>query len=248
MQLSPLRQFILAAMLWLPACFAIWAALVSAILWPVARIAEFVLQRLLPRSIEAIEQNGAVFEIVTRILTEPDASGRVGQMVLTAAPMVYAWCLPLFAGLVMAAPISGRQRLLQFAIGIPVLWLVVCWGAVFDALYLLQFKAGPLGAAALQLQGWSAEGVGLGYQFGYLILPAVTPVAMWILLNARFLEELVGWHGEPEAVSRGPTPGADPGPTAATESDDPAAVVEGRAIDGAGVAPVAAPTDEESKS
>ena len=95
---------------------------------------------------------------------------------------------------------------------------------------------------------WPSDAVALGYQFGYLILPAVTPVAMWILLNARFLEELVGWHGEPEAVSRGPTPGADPGPTAATESDDPAAVVEGRAIDGAGVAPVAAPTDEESKS
>ncbi|MBE5316339.1 MAG: hypothetical protein H4O13_13180 [Xanthomonadales bacterium] len=197
MQLSPLRQFILAAALWLPACFFLWAVLISPILLPVAKIAQLVLLQLLPQTVELIEQDGQNFEVVTRLMTEADASGRVGQLVLTSTPMIYAWCLPLFAGLVMAAPIEVRQRLKQFAIGVPVLWLVVSWGAVFDALYLLQFQAGPLGEAALQQAGLAPNFVAMGYQFGYLILPPVVPIVLWIGLNSAFLQELVEFTREP---------------------------------------------------
>jgi hypothetical protein len=197
MQLSPLRQFILAAALWLPACFFLWAVLISPILLPVAKLAQLVLVNLLPQAIEIIEQDGQNFEVVTRLLTEADASGRVGQLVLTSTPMIYAWCLPLFAGLVMAAPIESRQKLKQFAVGIPVLLLVVSWGAVFDALYLLQFQAGPLGEAALLQGGVSPNFVAMGYQFGYLILPPVVPIVLWIGLNSEFLQELVEFTREP---------------------------------------------------
>jgi hypothetical protein len=197
MQLSPLRQFILAATLWLPACFFLWAVLISPILLPVAKLAQLVLVNLLPQAIELIEQDGQNFEVVTRLLTEADASGRVGQLVLTSTPMIYAWCLPLFAGLVMAAPIESRQKLKQFAVGIPVLLVVVSWGAVFDALYLLQFQAGPLGEAALLQGGISPNFVAMGYQFGYLILPPVVPIVLWIGLNSEFLQELVEFTREP---------------------------------------------------
>lgn len=206
MTISPLRQFILSAVLWLPLSFALWAWFASPVVWPAARISDVVLRAQLPDTVEGVTQDVARLEINTRILTEPDARGRVGLLVLEASPMVYAWCLPLFAGLVMATPLSGRRRLLQFAIGFPVLWLVVSWGAVFDALYLLQFRAGPLGQAALARHGWSADAIGLGYQFGYLILPTVTPVSLWILLNRRFLESLVGWSGEPTEPDAGQTP------------------------------------------
>lgn len=197
MQLSPLRQFILASALWLPACFFLWAVLISPILWPVAQIVGAALQQLLPQTVEALEQDGQYFTVVTRLLTEADASGRVGQLVLTSTPMIYAWCIPLFAGLVMAAPLEGRAKLKQFAVGIPVLWLVVAWGATFDALYLLQFRGGPLGQAALQQAGIGTDLVAFGYQFGYLILPPVAPVVMWIGLNSVFLQELVEFTREP---------------------------------------------------
>lgn len=197
MQLSPLRQFILAAALWLPACFFLWAVLISPILWPVAQAVGALLQALLPQTVEAVEQDGQNFAVVTRLLTEADASGRVGQLVLTYTPMIYAWCIPLFAGLVMAAPLEGRAKLKQFAVGIPVLLAVVCWGSTFDALYLLQFQAGPLGEAALRQAGIGKELVAFGYQFGYLILPPVTPIALWIGLNSAFLQELVEFSREP---------------------------------------------------
>ncbi|HET6604071.1 MAG TPA: exosortase H-associated membrane protein [Xanthomonadaceae bacterium] len=203
MALSPLRQFLIAAVLWLPMCFFLWAVFASALVWPVARLAGLILTAWMPEVVTGVEQDGARLEIVTALLTQVD--GRPGKLVLQASPMVYAWCLPLFAGLVMATPVLSRRRLLQFAIGLPVLWLVVCWGAVFDALKLLMFDAGPLGQTALAARGISVDAVALGYQFGYLILPAVVPVALWILMNRRFLEALLGWRAD-EGATAGTVP------------------------------------------
>lgn len=204
MTLSPLRRFVLQALLWLPLSFCLWAVFASPVIWLPAKVSDFVLTRQLPDTVTRVEQDKARLEIETKLRTEPDAHGRVGVIVLQATPMIYAWCLPLFAGLVMATPLSGRRRALQIAIAFPILWLVVSWGAVFDVLYLLQFRAGPLGAAALVRNGWSQDGIALGYQFGYLILPAVSPVALWILMNQRFLEMLVGWR-EPGDEDDGPS-------------------------------------------
>lgn len=221
MTLSPLRSFVLQALLWLPLSFCLWAVFAGPVIWPPTKVANAVLTHQLPGTITKVEQNKAQLEIETTMRTEPDPQGRVGVVVLEATPMIYAWCLPLFAGLVIATPLSKARRALQIAVAFPILWLVVSWGAVFDVLYLLQFRAGPLGAAALAKHGWSQDAIALGYQFGYLILPAVTPVALWILMNQRFLETLVGWRGEPG------------------EGDD------GRSQDAA--APVAAPQDSGDK-
>jgi len=219
-QLSPLRQFILAAVLWLPASFFLWAVFASPIVWPVARIADLVLTGWLPQVVSGVLHNVARLEVETRLLTGTGA--RAGLIVLEVNPLIYAWCLPLFAGLVMATPVSARRRLLQFAIGLPVLWLVASWGAVFDTLKLLMFDAGPLGRGALAARGLSADAIALGYQFGYLILPAVTPVALWIVMNQRFLEALLGWREDDESATVGTT-----APAAATAAAEPGAPAGG---------------------
>ena len=64
---------------------------------------------------------------------------------------------------------------------------------------------------ALAGHGLSLDVIALASQFGYLVLPAVVPVALWILMNRRFLEALVGWSGEPEGGSDGPTAGQSSG-------------------------------------
>ncbi|MCK7594571.1 exosortase H-associated membrane protein [Pseudomarimonas salicorniae] len=209
MRVSPLRQFVLAAALWLPMAFFLWAVLSSAVVWPVARVADLVLPAWLPHVVSGIEQSGAQLEVVTRLQTATDPQGRVGLLVLNMNPLIYAWCIALFTGLVMATPLAARQRALQLAVGFFVLWLTTSWGAVFDALKLLAFDAGPLGAAAVSRAGLSVDAIALGYQFGYLILPAVTPIALWVVLNRRFLEQLVGWAGEPAGADGGPPPAMD---------------------------------------
>jgi hypothetical protein len=56
------------------------------------------------------------------------------------------------------------------------------WGIGFDALKtaLITFQAS--GVTPKTLAEWSGVGIGLGYQFGYLILPAVTPLVVWLVL------------------------------------------------------------------
>lgn len=208
MTLSPLRHFVLSAALWLPACFFLWAVFSGVVIWPVGRITALALDGLVPDVVGSVTQLGASLEVETRLQTTASADGRIGLFVLTINPLIYAWCLALFAGLVMATPLEVRQRLFQLGIGLCVLWLVASWGATFDVLKLLAFDAGPVGAASVTRAGWSQEAVALGYQFGYLILPAVTPIVLWVLFNRRFLEELVGWQQELEPSSAGPSPTA----------------------------------------
>lgn len=206
MTISPLRRFVLAAVLWLPMAFFLWAVLASAVIWPVAHLADVVLPLLLPDAISGVVHAGPVIEVETQLVTEAGPGGQQGMLVLDVRPLIYAWCLPLFFGLSMATPLTARRRWLQLGIGLPVLWLVSAWGAVFDTLKLLAFDAGPLGAAAISSAGFPLDGIALGYQFGYLILPAVTPVTLWVVMNRQFLETLVGWRAEPDDAGDGPTP------------------------------------------
>lgn len=209
MTMSPLRHFILSATLFLPLAFFLWFLLAGPVVWPVAQLANLIVPQLLPDAVTSVVLQGSLLEVETKLLTEAGPNGQRGVLVLDVRPLIYAWCLPLFVGLVFATPLEGRRRWRQFAIGLPVLWLIVTWGAVFDTLKLITFNAGPLGEAAIAAAGFSADFVGLGYQFGYLILPAVTPVSLWVLLNKKFLEDLVGWSGEPDAPISGPNVPAD---------------------------------------
>ncbi|MBD8526456.1 exosortase H-associated membrane protein [Pseudomarimonas arenosa] len=200
MSRSPLRPFVWSAALWLPACFTLWALSSSLLVFLVVSAMNWLLPALFPYAVTAVEQHGVVFEVVTTLQTETLADGRVGVLVLTGTPLIYAWCLALYAGLVMATPLERRQWLKQLAIGLAILSLVVLWGACFNVLKQLTFDAGPLGAAVIERAGLKPDLIALGYQFGYLILPPVAPIVLWIGQNQAFLRYLVGWAGEPEAA------------------------------------------------
>lgn len=194
---SPLRPFVWSAALWLPSCFALWALLSSPLVASVVVAMDALLTNLLPYAVSNVERTGVVFEVVTKLQTGQSEDGRIGVLVITGTPLIYAWCMALFAGLVMATPLTRNQRLKQLAVGLPVLFLVVLWGASFEVLQQLSFQAGPLGAAAIERAGLAPDLVALGYQFGYLILPPVIPIVLWVGQNQAFLRYLVGWVGEP---------------------------------------------------
>ena len=60
-------------------------------------------------------------------------------------------------------------------------------------------------ANAITAAGIQPDPVALAYQFGYLILPAVTPIALWLGLNRDFIESLVHPAEEPEGELPGQT-------------------------------------------
>jgi len=214
MTLSPLREFALKALLWLPLSFVVWFVLAPLLVWPVGMAARAVLLALWPELFSGLVQgaqvvdhagqvlgsSGYLFELTTKILVRADDGGRVGLGVLetTLNPMIYGYALPLFSGLTLATPASIRRRAGQIAVAFAAIWLAQTFGVVAESLKVVAFQAGAPGQAAAGKAGLQPNVIALAYQFGYLILPALVPVALWVGFNRSFIESLVGQGREPD--------------------------------------------------
>jgi hypothetical protein len=235
MTISPLRHFVLTAAFWLPAMFFIWFGLSSAVVFPVIRLAEVVLLSWMPDLVTSMGQDyqHAVYAYVADVSGVSGLpASRLAVEEQRTNVLIYSYGLPLLFGLVMATPLNWRHTFLQLGVGLVVLTGVQAFGLIGDVLKTLAFGVGPAvqsalasmdfgataaaaGAAAdrhmleaLARHGLQPDLIALIAQFGYLVLPAVIPVALWIVMNARFLETLVGWR-EPEADPTGRSRSAD---------------------------------------
>ncbi len=215
MQLTPVHEFALKAALWLPLSFVVWFGLAPLWVLPPTALAREILLGAWPALFTALVQGGDLLDasgrvaahagylltLTTSVLVHVPASGGspggVGVLEPTLNPMVYAYSLPLFSGLAMATPLTTRRRLFELAIAFIVIWLAQAFGIVAESLKFVAVEAGAEGAAAAAKAGLSTSAVALAYQFGYLILPAVAPAALWIGLNRPFIERLVRRDGEP---------------------------------------------------
>ncbi|MEO6689885.1 MAG: exosortase H-associated membrane protein [Dokdonella sp.] len=222
MKPSPIREFGLRALLWLPLAFVVWFRFAPFWVWPAVVIARKVMlgiwgnlfsgvvqgAELLDATGHVVARAGYLVQLTTTVMVTvpagPNGPGGVGVLEPTINPMIYAYALPLFGGLVMATPLSTSRRLLQFAIALVVIWTTQAFGIVAESLKTLAFDAGNEGAAAISGAGLAPNAIALAYQFGYLILPAVVSVALWIGLNRAFIQTLVRPVGEPQARDMGP--------------------------------------------
>lgn len=188
---TPVKEMFLLAALYLPLGFFLWFFMASLVVFPAARLSDWTLSLVFPRVFDSIEQIGYLLEVGTRIPSSIEPGALVGTQI---NPMIYAWGIPLIFGLVMATPLSIRQRLVQCLIGFSLVILVQVWGVVWEALRDLYFilpQAEPNVRQVVARLALSPTAVALCYQLGYLILPAVMPIAAWILMNRKFLEDNV---------------------------------------------------------
>ena len=207
MRVSPLQRFLLAALLWLPLAFFLWFAFATAFAWPVIALAKLTLLNAWPTLFTAIGQGADLLDAQGHVLSHPGYLMQITSGVLVNAapageparfgfiepvvnPMVYGYALPLFVGLVLATPLTRMRLLRELAIGVPLLWGMQAFGVIAESLKSVSLDAGQAGVEAAQRAGASLELIALCYQFGYLILPALVPAALWIVLNRSFIESL----------------------------------------------------------
>jgi hypothetical protein len=221
MSLSPIREFALKALLWLPLCFVVWFWLAPLWVQPAVALARMMLLGVWNELFTAVVQGGEILDaggkvvahagylvqltttVVVTIPAGPGGPGGVGVLEPTINPMVYGYSLPLFSGLAMATPLTVRRRLAQMLLAFLAIWLAQACGVVAESLKVIAFDSGAEGAAAAARAGLAPNAIAFAYQFGYLILPAVVPVALWIGLNQTFIERLVRPAREPEGENRG---------------------------------------------
>ena len=111
-------------------------------------------------------------------------------------PLVYSYGLPLLFGLVMGSDASWKRKIGIMLLGYVTITLVQVWGVVFESLKMLAFNFGAETHQIVRDAGVSDTVIALGYQLGTLILPALTPIFIWVLTNRRLVEQFVGWKVE----------------------------------------------------
>lgn len=189
-RLNPVKEMFVLAALYLPLGFFLWFFFASALMAFPARLSEWVLTGFFPEVFEQVVQLGFQLEIQTGIELARRVEGRVALLDLQVNPMIYAWGMALLFGLIMATPLSAGRRLAQLALSYLVMSVVTVWGVFWEAWRDLAFLMGPEAEAVVAESAFNPTMIALFYQLGYLMLPAVIPVAAWILMNRPFVETI----------------------------------------------------------
>ncbi|MCU7838805.1 MAG: hypothetical protein KZQ94_05450 [Candidatus Thiodiazotropha sp. (ex Troendleina suluensis)] len=193
---NPVARFALLVIIWLPLCLLIWYFLAPTMTWPLAFLIDWILPMLFPRSIAGIDQLGDRLDVVTNLPLPKEVllqlpPGSEGDLVFTINPLIYSYGLPLYTAMLIAVPGVEEVKWHNLMVGLPWLLVAQVWGVSFDILKTLLFTMGPEITQHMAFTSLSMEIVALGYQLGYLILPPVLPVAIWVVLHRGYLSMLV---------------------------------------------------------
>lgn len=197
---SPLPRFVLLTLAWLPVAFAIWYLAAPLLLWPAQLIVKGVLHGGFGDLVRAVDAQGANVSIVTT-LKPGQATGR-GIVSVDVNMLLYAFGLPMFAALALAAREPKRPRIL--AIGYLAVLPVVAWGVVAEFLKNIAITSGSAVASQTGFSPLQREVIAFAFQFGSLILPTVVPAAVWVLTHRGFLERIrSAWSDEARMNGKG---------------------------------------------
>ena|SRR5688572_114464 len=183
---NPLPRFVVLTLAWLPVAFGVWYLAAPLLFWPAKLLAEAVLRGGFADIVRSIDANGAVVTVVTTLKPGQVVAG--GMVSVDVNMLLYAFGLPMFAALVLAAREPRWWRILL--IGYVTLLPVVAFGVVADFLKNVAITAGPMVASQTGFSQVQREAIVFAFQFGSLILPTVVPAAVWVLTHRLFLERL----------------------------------------------------------
>jgi len=188
---NPIKEMFLLAALYMPLGFFLWFFAASLLMLPTRLAAQALLDLLHGDVFQRIFQADFYFEIHTSILVPNPDGGEDLLLTWDVNPMLYAWGMALLFGLIMATPLRAGQRVMQLLIGFLMVSLVTLWGVYWEVWRDLAFLFGPEARAVVDGSALTPTMIALFYQLGYLMFPAVVPIATWILMNRAFIEKHV---------------------------------------------------------
>ncbi len=174
--------------------------------YPVAAVSHVALEQVAPMWVRSVHKRPGLIEVDTTVeVVAPQSGGRRGEVMLDADPGRYAFGLPIFWALLLAAWGAARApgRLQRALLGYVLLLPVQAFSLV---MYLLMQLVGATGldVRALRVEQWQVEAIVYGYQVGVLVLPTLAPVLMWLLLDRKFFTDVIvhGWKQSLQAKRR----------------------------------------------
>lgn len=195
---SALTIFVLSAFAWLVVLTLVWTKVTTWTSYPLAVISHVALEQVAPMWVRSVHKKPGLIEVDTSVeVTAKDGSGRKGDVVVESDPGRYAYGLPIFLALLLAARgASGmRGRVQRGLLGYVLLMPTQAFSLVMHLLMQVVMAAG-LDTRALRVDMWQIEAIVYGYQVGVLVLPTLVPVLVWLWLDREFFKTVIvqGWR------------------------------------------------------
>lgn len=183
-QRSVIGGFFLRTFLWLVPALAIWYWARNFVVMPVAWLAEASMRFFFPGWVSGTELHDIYLTLITR-LAIPHASGRLADLTPEISVLTYCYGLPLLLALFLGVRAKGLSwKLPLCAVG---LLPFQAWGVCFAWLIPIAVEAGQYTRSTTYFNSWEVNLIGLGYQLGFLVLPTLIPVLLWLYFERSFV-------------------------------------------------------------
>lgn len=189
------KEFLVKTMMWLPVTFFVWYMAAAAFSFPAIFLSDLILPLIMPGVMAGVEQQGYWVDIVTQLKIQA-ANGQTGQFAFSFNALKYGYGFPLILAMMLATPESIYNKLDNITYGLLVVIGAQTWGICFEALSSLLLKTSQEITTQVEaILSYAGNGaflnvIALGYQLGFLILPAIVPIAFWVLRHQGLLERL----------------------------------------------------------
>ena len=175
----------------------LWTKLTPWVSYPIAVLSEVALHEVAPMWVREVHKKPGLIEVDTSVgVAVPSAGGQIADLVVDADPGRYAFGLPIFLALVLAAYAANRAPgRLSKAIGGYLILLPIQSFSLVMYLLMQVLVAARLDIRTLRVDSWQVESIVFGYQVGVLVLPTLAPVLVWLLLDRKFFGDVIvnGW-------------------------------------------------------
>lgn len=204
-------RFLLLSILWLVVLLPLWYVLARWFAAPAIWLAGAVMKACFAW-VDGWHQEGvtAVLHNLVQVRMKGPQGDVLGELAPEASYPTYGYGLVLLWAMLLAS--RTERWWLKGLIGSLILIPVQAWGIGFQWLRDVVLLSGPYGAAYLKYSPLAANAVAYGYQFGFLMLPPVTPILLWLAFNKRFVAALwleAALEATPEQRREAPTKAVD---------------------------------------
>lgn len=181
---SVIGGFFLRTLLWLVPLLAAWYAAREWLAVPVAWLAEQAMRGFFGYWVTGSTLEGATQTLSTALeVRSPD--GRIGELAPTASILSYAYGTPFAAALLLAVEVRNSW----WKVPLVVLALMPFQAASVCFTWLMQVAvlAGEQTASQTGFDAWDRNFFAAAYQLGFLLLPTLMPVLLWLALDRRLI-------------------------------------------------------------
>lgn len=185
---SVISGFFVRALLWLIPALALWYLARAYVAVAPAWLAEAVMKAMFPFWVHGSELHGTTQTLITG-LTVPGSGGQIGELAPEANVLTYAYGMPLLAALFLAVRSKGLWW--KIPLGTAALLPFQAWGVCFTWLLQIGVQAAEATQTQTRFDAFDTNLIAAGYQLGFLLLPTLAPILIWLALDHRLVQQVL---------------------------------------------------------